>query len=48
MDAIWLLAIFASPAVMGAMLFSMMRGMRGAPGRGDRAMAPSDDEAAGR
>ena len=47
MDAILLLAILACPAVMGAMMFFMMRGMRRAPSRGDRATGPSDDEAAG-
>lgn len=48
MDAIWLLAILVCPAVMGVTMFFMVRGMRGAPSRCDRAMGPSDDEAAGR
>jgi hypothetical protein len=48
MDAIWLLVILVCPAVMGVMMFFMMRGMRGGPSRDDRSMGPSDDQAAGR
>ena len=50
MDAILLLAILICPAVMGAMMFFMMRGMRGmrgAPSRGDPANGPSNDDVAG-
>ncbi len=47
MDAILLLAILISPAVMGVMMFFMMRGMRGAATGGHRATGASNDEGAG-
>jgi hypothetical protein len=47
MDAILLLAILICPAVMGMMIFFVMRVMRGAPSRGDPAEGPLSDEVVG-